>query len=159
MADMMRWDPWEEWKEMREKINERFLMLPFQGFRAMKEMAKGEWHPAVDIKETKDTIYISAELPGMTEDDIEINVTPNSIELKGERKDIKEIKEKNTGYYRKERSYGKFSRYFTLPAEVKVDKVDAIFKEGVLNISLPKRVESHPKSIKIKIKRETRPPK
>lgn len=152
MADMMRWDPWEEWKEMREKVNERFLMLPFQGFRPMKEILKGEWHPAVDIKETKDLIRVTAELPGMSEDDVEINVTNNSLELKGERHEMKETKEQ--GYYRKERSFGKFSRFFTLPSEIKVDKVEAIFKDGVLDIMLPKKEESRPKGMKIRIKKE-----
>ena len=85
----------------------------------------------------------------MSQNDVEISVEGNTLTVKGERKFEKEVSEKD--YYRMERSYGTFTRSFTLPPTVDSDKIDAAFSQGVLKITLPKREESKPKQIKVKI--------
>jgi HSP20 family protein len=92
--------------------------------------------PKVDVAETEDSVHVTAELPGMKEDDIDVTLSDGNLVIRGEKKAEKEDKQKN--YYRVERSYGSFQRSIPLPAEVDDQKVDASFKDGVLNIILPK---------------------
>lgn len=105
--------------------------------------------PVVDIYEEKDDIVLKAELPGMTKDDIEVNVTDHQLTLKGEKKKEEEVKEDN--YYRCERSFGSFSRVVDLPEEVQTEKAKASFKDGVLEIRVPKTEEAKRKRIKVKV--------
>ena len=106
--------------------------------------------PLVDVEETDDEFIISAELPGMKRDDIKITFENNILNISGEKKAGKEIKEEN--YHRMERSYGKFSRTIPIPSGVKLDKIDAVYEDGVLNIRIPKTEEAKPKQIEIKVK-------
>jgi len=92
--------------------------------------------PKVDVSETNDAVHVTAELPGMKEEDIEVTLSDGSLVIQGEKRAEKENKGQN--YYRVERSYGKFHRSIPLPAEVDDKKVDASFQNGVLNIVLPK---------------------
>ena len=108
------------------------------------------WAPAVDIVDEKDQIKVKADLPGMKKEDIEVNVENDVLTIKGEKKEEKEIKEKD--YVRSERTYGVFHRAFTLPASVDAARVNASYKEGVLEIALPKKEGAKPKQIKIDIK-------
>jgi HSP20 family protein len=105
--------------------------------------------PAVDLYEEKDEIVVKAELPGMTKDDIQINITDKLLTLRGERKQEDEKEEKN--YYRSERLYGAFGRTLPLPVEIKPEKAHATFKNGVLEIRLPKSEEAKKKAIKVKV--------
>jgi HSP20 family protein len=106
--------------------------------------------PKVDVAETEEAVHITAELPGMKEDDIDVTLSDGNLLIRGEKKAEKEDRQKN--YYRVERSYGSFARSIALPAEVDDQKVDASFKDGVLNIVLPKL--GQPKgSKKIAVKR------
>jgi len=111
------------------------------------EMASGNWIPVVDVSETETELKIRAELPGMGHEDIELNLQDNVLTLKGEKK--QEVKEEKESFQRIERSYGAFSRSFTLPANVKNEGVQATFKNGVLVITLPKVEEAKPKKIEI----------
>lgn len=106
--------------------------------------------PNVDVKEKDKEILVTAELPGMDADDIEINVSDDVLTLRGEKKEEKEEKEGN--YYRRECSYGSFHRDIPLPVEVDADKVEAEFKKGVLKVRLPKKPESQRKAKKIQVK-------
>ena len=143
------WDPFEEMVDMRDRISRLFDEY-FGQFPATREEPLGRtWVPAVDIYEEKDNIIIKAELPGMKKDDLSIEVKDNVLTLSGERKHEEETKKEN--FHRIERSYGKFSRSFTLPDSVKVDKVKANYKDGVLEISLPKATEARAKAIPIKV--------
>ncbi len=108
------------------------------------------WSPAVDIFETADSIVMKAELPGVSRDNIDIQVQDNTLMLKGERKFEREVKEEN--YLRIERSYGAFQRAFTLPTVVQRDKIKATFKDGVLEVTMPKAEEAKPKQVKIDVK-------
>ena len=106
--------------------------------------------PKVNIKESKNKVEVSAELPGLDKKDIEINIKDNVLTLRGEKRLENETKEEN--YYRMERSYGAFNRTISLPSEVQTDKTDAKFKNGILTISVPKKPESEQKLKKIEIK-------
>jgi HSP20 family protein len=116
---------------------------------ARPEWTEGVWSPSVDVSETKDNVVIKAEIPGMTKDDVKISIQDNVITLKGEKKQEKE--EKDANYHRIERSYGSFCRSFTLPAAVKADKIKATYKDGILNVTLPKTEEVKPKEIPINV--------
>jgi len=109
----------------------------------------GTWTPLVDIYETKKNIVIKAEVPGVKEEDINIEVNENTLTLKGERKLEKGIKEEN--YHCIERTYGHFSRSFTLPNTVQQDKIRARLNDGVLEIVLPKTEAAKPRQIKVTV--------
>jgi HSP20 family protein len=105
------------------------------------------WSPAVDIFETADEIVVKAELPGMERKDIALNLENNVLTLRGERRFAKETKDEN--YHRIERSYGSFSRAFSLPTTVDEEQIRADYREGVLKIVLPKKEQVKPKQIRI----------
>jgi HSP20 family protein len=109
----------------------------------------GAWAPAVDIHETDQAIVLKADLPGLDPKEVDIRIEDNTLYLKGERKMEKETKDEN--YHRIERSYGSFSRSFILPRTVSADKISADYKDGVLNITMPKREESKPKQIRVNV--------
>jgi HSP20 family protein len=113
------------------------------------ELSTRSWAPPVDIYETEDAIVLKAELPGVDPKDVEVRVEDNTLYLKGERKFEKEVKEQN--YHRVERSYGSFARSFSLPNSISTDKVKAEFKDGLLTLTMPKREEAKPKTIKIDV--------
>jgi HSP20 family protein len=145
----MGWlSPFERMDEMFDEFIRRPLGRPLLNRfpRIMEEIAPS---PSVDIFEEKDDVVLKTELPGMTKDDIEINLTDNMITLSGVKKHEEKIEEKN--YYRCERSYGSFKRSFNLPAEVQSDKAKASFKNGVLEVRIPKTEEARKKAVKIKI--------
>jgi HSP20 family protein len=105
--------------------------------------------PAVDVFEEKDDIVVKAEIPGMDKDNIEVNLAHHTLTIKGEKKKEEEVKEEN--YYRSERSYGSFFRTLELPKDVHADKVKATFKNGVLEVRMPKTEEAKAKEIKVKV--------
>jgi HSP20 family protein len=114
-----------------------------------EEITQGAWVPPVDIYETSDSIVLEAELPGLTKDNIVVEVKNNTLTLKGEKKFEREVTEEN--YHRVERSYGGFQRAFTLPSTVQQDRVKAKFRDGILEITIPKAEEAKPKQIKVDI--------
>ena len=111
------------------------------------DSAMGMWNPVVDLYEKDDHFMIKAELPGVDKNDIKIDLKDRLLTLSGERTAENEIKEEN--YYRRERSYGKFQRAFALPADVDSDKIKAEFKDGVLQIEVPKPEEKKAKPVTI----------
>ena len=128
---------------------ERFLREAFSPVSAEGEVSTRTWAPPVDIYENGDNLVLKAELPGINADDVEIRVEDNTLYLKGERKFEKEVKEQN--YHRVERSYGTFTRTFSLPNSIDSDKVAANYKDGVLTLTMPKKEEAKPKTIKINV--------
>ena len=146
MMNLVRWNPWREMATLHHRFN-RLMDDPY--FRTDRESAEdmGTWYPVVDMFESDDSFVIKAELPGMGKDDIAVDVKDRVLTLKGERNYDNEVKEEN--YYRRERSYGKFQRAFSLPADVDSDKIKADFKDGLLKIEVPKPVEQKPKQITI----------
>jgi HSP20 family protein len=114
------------------------------------ELFGGAWTPAVDIVENANELTLFAELPGMKPEEVDIRIENNLLTLKGERRlDIKEDKE---NFHRRERTYGAFARTFTLPSTVEQEKITAEFKDGVLKVTLPRREETKPKQVTIKVK-------
>ena len=109
-----------------------------------------EWMPAVDVVDEKDQIRVKADLPGFKKEEIGVSVDNGMLTIKGEKKEEKENKEKD--YIRSERYYGVFHRSFTLPAGVDAPKVHASYKDGVLEITLPKKQDAKPKQIKVDVK-------
>lgn len=105
--------------------------------------------PTVDLYEEKDDIVVKAELPGIDKNNIEVNLTDHTLTIKGEKKKEEEVKKEN--YYRAERSYGSFLRTLELPRDVHADKVKASFKNGILEVRMPKTEEAKAKEIKVKV--------
>jgi len=110
----------------------------------------GEFTPSIDVKENDKEYLIKAELPGVEEKDIDVTVTSDSVTIKGEKKEEKEDKDKN--YYYMERSYGSFSRVIPLDAEIESGKAEARFKNGILDIKIPKNQKAKEKGTKVSIK-------
>ena len=137
-------DMFGELTRMQQEMN-RFFDEFFGDRRS--ELVEGEWSPAVDVSETAAEIVVRAELPGMTQEDIELSLQDNVLTLKGEKKPEKKAPPED--YHRSERCYGSFTRAFTLPVNVDQNKVQATFKDGILNIALPKIEEIKPKKIAI----------
>jgi HSP20 family protein len=107
----------------------------------------GRWAPAMDLIEKGDHLVLKADLPGLSEDDVKIEIQDGLLTISGERRSEKE--EKREGYYRMERASGSFSRSLTLPEGVDADKIDASFDKGVLEVRIPKPEERKPRRIAI----------
>lgn len=154
----MKLVPWREretgldiFEDLEEFQNEMNRLFNITLHRPGKKGNGGAlWAPAVDIIDEKDNIRVRADLPGMKKEEIEVSVNNDTLTIKGEKKEEKEIKEKDC--VRSERYYGAFQRAFTLPAGVDPQKVNASYKDGVLEIALPKREDAKPKQIKVDIK-------
>lgn len=145
MSTLTRWDPYNTFSTIQDEMTRLFEDNFARTRRSPSAITA--WAPAVDIFETEHELVLKADLPDLDEKDIDVRVENNMITLSGERKFEKELKEDN--YLRVERSYGSFSRSFSLPNTVKMDAVQAEYKNGVLTVRLPKREESKPKQIKI----------
>jgi len=143
---IIRWDPFKDLVTLREKMN-RLFEETFTGRGEEKDLISGTWTPSVDIYETENALVLTAEVPGIKGDDIEIKIEDNTLILQGQRKFEKETKEEN--YHRIERSYGSFYRSFTLPNSVDQDKIQAEHENGILKITMPKKPELKPKKVKV----------
>jgi HSP20 family protein len=113
----------------------------------LAEDLKNAWVPPVDVQETEDAYLFTAELPGLTKDDVSITLEDNLLTLSGERS-LKE-KEEGENFHRVERAYGSFARSFTLPTQVDSTKVEASFKDGLLTIEIAKAEQAKPRKIEI----------
>jgi HSP20 family protein len=147
-----RWDPFRELEEVSNQLNRMFgrSMLARTTADAGKDaMTAVDWAPSVDITETVEEFQIKAELPEVKKEDIKVAVDNGVLRIEGERKQEKE--EKGKKYHRVERSYGSFLRSFALPDNVDGAKVHAEFKDGVLNVRLPKAPATKPKAVEVKV--------
>lgn len=146
---IVRWDPFNDIISLRERMDKMFEDS-LSRFRHPEEATMQTfWSPLVDIYETDENIVLKAELPGVDKSEVSVEVKDNTLILKGERKREKELKEEN--YHRIERSFGTFMRSFSLPVTVKQDHVKARFKDGVLEVTLPKSEEAKPKQVKVEV--------
>jgi len=144
---IVRFEPFRDLATQREYV--RLLKEAFSPMSGETEVSTRSWAPPVDIYETEDAIVLKAELPGIDPKDVEVRVEDNTLYLKGERNYEKEINEQN--YHRIERSYGSFARSFSLPNSINAEKVKAEYKDGLLTLTMPKREEAKPKTIKIDV--------
>ena len=154
---LIRWNPTHDvdrWPTdffgIQREINRVFDNFFRGGSQADENFMTSYWTPAVDIAEEENEFVVKMELPGVNKDDVKISLESNILTIKGEKKQEKE--EKNKSHHRLERAYGSFQRSFTLPMTVKNDKIEAVFKDGVLSITLPKLEEAKPKQIEVKVK-------
>ena len=149
MSTLIRWEPTRGLSTLRGQMDRLFNEAFGKTWGTEEGLATGVWAPPVDVFETPESIVLKADLPDVKKDEVDISIENGTLTLKGERKMEKETKEKN--FYRMERSYGTFTRSFTLPPTVDSEKVGASFESGVLTVTLPKREESKPKQIKVKV--------
>jgi HSP20 family protein len=147
MMDLIRWNPFREMVSLRDRMDSLFNDSLFRPDRSEDAVAMGLWYPSVDMFDKDDKVVIKAELPGLERKDINVEVNNGVLTLRGDRKFNNEVKEEN--YYRREMSYGKFIRSFTLPAEVDADKISAEFKNGLLTVEVPKSEAHRPKQIAV----------
>ncbi|UCF31378.1 MAG: Hsp20/alpha crystallin family protein [bacterium] len=139
------WEPFFGLRGLQEEMNR--LFSDFYG--EPSGTAVSMVNPAVDVVDTKDSIRIHVELPGIAKEDVEISLKDDILTIRGEKKREKEEKGENRYYV--ERSFGSFSRTMSLPGRVKNDKVKATFKNGVLEIDLPKAEEEKSREIQVKV--------
>ena len=146
---MTRWNPFKELEEMERRLS-TYLGRPTIRTEAGKEaMTVAEWSPLVDITEDEKEYLIKADLPEVKKEDVKLTVEHDVMSISGERKYEKE--EKGKKYHRVERAYGSFIRSFTLPEDADGTKVSAEYKDGVLNVHLPKSEKAKPKAIEVKV--------
>lgn len=145
---LAKWDPFRDVEDMFDRYT-RSIGMPMRR-RGPAVAESGDWSPRVDISETDNHFQILAEIPGINRDDVKINIEDGVLTIRGERKEEKE----DTGrkFHRMERYYGVFSRSFSLPPNVDESRIEAIFKEGLLTLQLPKTEAAKPKSIEVKVK-------
>jgi HSP20 family protein len=149
---IVRWDPFRELEDMSSRLNRLFGQSPLS--RSTSDAGRDalmvfDWTPTVDIAETASEFHIKAELPEVKKEDVKVSVDHGVLRLEGERRQEKE--EKGKKFHRVERSYGSFLRTFALPDNVDDTRVQAEFKDGVLNVRLPKTEKSKPKAIEVKV--------
>src|SRR5579863_6418938 len=146
---IVRWEPFRDVLNAQREFDRLFRGAFGPAAVGEEEASTRTWAPPVDIFENGDNLVLKAELPGINPDDVEIRVEDNTLYLKGERKFDNEVKEQN--YHRVERTYGTFTRTFSLPNSIDSEKVAAEYKDGVLTLTMPKKEEAKPKTIKINV--------
>ena len=142
-----RWSPYRDMMGVRDEMNRVFNEFFGRGATDEGAWFAGAWSPPVDIYETDQALVMKAELPGFSKDDISIELKDNTLFIKGERKRQDEVSESN--YHRTERVYGAFQRSFQLPITVEHDKIQASYKDGILELHLPKTPAAQPKRIAV----------
>jgi len=144
---LTRWDPFRELEDMSSRLNRIFgqpLTTRPEGGESF-----ADWTPAIDVQETDTEYLVKADLPDVKRDDVKISVQDGVLAVEGERK--QEQEEKGKTFHRIERSYGKFVRRLLVPTDVDQTKVAADFKDGVLNVHLPKSPIATPRTIDVKV--------
>jgi len=145
---LVRWDPFRELEDMSERLN-RVFSRPSLRNSGKENLTVADWVPTVDISESDGEYLIKAELPEVKKEDVKVTVENGVLTLQGERRQEKE--EKSKRFHRVERSYGSFVRSFSLPESVEESSVKADYKDGVLNLHLPKSEKVKPKAIDVKV--------
>lgn len=148
---LMRWSPaLKPAREVSKSYDDvdRFIHS-FFGAPALRSNGSSTFVPAVDVQETAEAYVFHADLPGVSQKDVKVSVMGDALTIRGERQ--QESKEKEANYHRIERVRGNFERTFTLPVPVRADLVKASFKDGVLEIAVPKAEEAKPREIEIKV--------
>ena len=145
---LVRWDPVREFETMASRFNSLFgsaLEPTGNGDGA----AFGDWMPAIDIQETDAEFLVKTDLPALKREDVRVALEDGTLVIEGERKQEKE--EKGKKFHRVERHYGRFVRRLSVPSGIDPQKVAADFKDGVLNVHLPKSAEAKPRAVDITV--------
>jgi HSP20 family protein len=143
---LANWSPLDQFESLRHEINRLFD----NPVGELGSEVFNTWAPAVDLYEDKDNLVVTAELPGLKKDEIDISLHEGNLTIAGERKTEKQYGEKET--QRSERFFGRFQRTIGLPKAVNANEVKAAYKDGVLTITLPKSEEAKPKQIEVSVK-------
>jgi len=143
MALMTRWEPFRDLARIQDEVNRLFDDRLYRGSESVG------WTPACDIYEDDESVTLRFELAGVDPKDVDVRFENGVLTVKGERKLEREDKREN--YHRVERSYGTFTRAFSLPATVDPERIKAETKHGVLNVTLPKKAEGKPRPIQVKV--------
>ena len=146
---LVKWDPFRDVAVLQNRINRMFDDSFGPSRDRDDEMNMCAWRPAVDIYETETGVILAVELPGVGKENVAVEVKDNILTLKGERLSKPEIKEEN--YYRQERCYGTFQRSFTLHHNIQPNLIKATFKDGMLEIEIPRPEEEQPKQITVNV--------
>ena len=145
--NLTQWNPTREFVQLQDRINRLFGdTYGRTGNEGL--MNQGTWIPPVDIYRNGNEIVVKAELPDMNRDDIHVTVDENTLTINGEKKIAKEVKEDQ--FQRIERTYGTFTRSFTLPPNVETTKLAAEYRDGVLTIKIPLKEEAKPREIEVR---------
>jgi HSP20 family protein len=147
-AGISRWDPWSEFNRIRQEMDNLFGGFVGVAPRATTE-AFGMWAPSVDLYETADDIVLNAYLPGMSREDIHLEVLGSTIHLSGESK--ANIPDEGTTVHFTQGGYGRFDLRYRLPAEVSADQVKATYRNGVLEVRMPKAESAKPRAVEVQI--------
>ena len=144
------WRPLRELEEMERRFEDIFgrSSLPIL-WRRLPAEERG-WAPPIEVFEKEDKFVVKADLHGMKREEIEVSVVGDTLTIKGERKSETEVKEED--YYCCERAYGGFLRSITVPTAVDIEKIEASYENGVLEVSLPKAPEVKPKKVEVSVK-------
>ena len=143
MQQLVRWDPFQQLVAMNNRLN-RTINDPYP---SRTEDSFGAWAPPVDIFEKDEQLVLRAEIPGVQKENMDVGIESGVLTLRGERKQEIGVKEENA--YRMERVYGTFTRSFSLPTTVDAAKVTATYKDGVLEVTVPKAENAKPKRVEI----------
>lgn len=146
---IVKWDPFININALQDRINRLFDESFPRSAETDEELAMCAWRPNVDIYQTDAGITLKAELPGVNKEDVSVEIKDNVLTLRGERFADEEVKEEN--YFRRERCCGLFQRAFTLQTKVNPDEIKARFKNGILEVRIPKPAVETPKQIKVDI--------
>jgi HSP20 family protein len=143
---MIRWEPFDEMMSMRESMDRLF-----EDFFSRRPRTSGPlvWQPALEVYETDHEVVVKAELPGIDPKSVGVTVTAEGLTIKGEAK--AEHEDKGRNYYRRELRYGAFQRTIALPNEVKSDETKATFKQGILEVKIPKAERVRPKTVSVAV--------
>lgn len=145
---LVRIDPFREMEEMSSRLN-RFFTQPLARMWNENGNSLMDWAPAVDITESDGEYLLKADLPAVRKEDVKVEILDGTISVQGERKQEKE--ERGAKYHRVERAYGHFERTIALPSDVDAAKVSAEFKDGVLEVHIPKMPQAAPKAVEVKV--------
>lgn len=145
--ELKRWEPFKEMRSLWDQVDR--LFGDFFGRFPLERRVQAIGYPSVDVEETKDSVIVTAELPGINKKEINITLGEDTLTVSGEKKREKE--EKGRTFYRAERSYGSFERTIPLPCEIETNKAKAAFENGILTINLPKSEKAKRKEVSVKI--------
>lgn len=146
---LVRWDPFRNVATLQDRINRLFEDAFPRSRDIDDDVSMCAWRPAVDIYETENGLVLKAELPGVKKEDVSVEIKDNILSLKGERVEDKRVDEEN--YYRRERCFGTFQRSFNLEQSIQPEKIKAKFKDGVLEVEIPRPEEEKPKKVSVSV--------
>jgi HSP20 family protein len=137
-------NPWRELDQLTDRLSQMFEnSFPMPS-------SSGAWAPAVSVEETQDELVLTAELPGVKPEDVDVQLENNILTIRGEKREERKEEDENRRYHLWERTYGTFQRSFTLPRTVRAEEISAEFSEGLLHVRMPKAPEAKSRRIEIR---------